>query len=95
MRNSSFSSVIMPLDDDEMMEIEEANEPQGRNGIVYAHLSWKDVNVMVTLNNGDTRNVLGGLTGYAEPGTFTALMCPSGSGKSTLLDALDVLLYAS
>ncbi|PHT46332.1 ABC transporter G family member 11 [Capsicum baccatum] len=88
MRNSSFSSVIVPLDDDVMMEIEEANEPQGRDGIVYAHLAWKDVNVMVTLNNGDTRNVLEGLTGYAEPGTFTALMGPSGSGKSTLLDAL-------
>ncbi|PHU15532.1 ABC transporter G family member 11 [Capsicum chinense] len=71
-----------------MMEIEEANEPQACNGIVYAHLAWKDVNVMVTLNNGDTRNVLEGLTGYAEPGTFTALMGPSGSGKSTLLDAL-------
>ncbi|KAF3640014.1 ABC transporter G family member 11 [Capsicum annuum] len=71
-----------------MMEIEEANEPQGCNGMVYAHLAWKDVNVMVTLNNGDTRNVLEGLTGYAEPGTFTALMGPSGSGKSTLLDAL-------
>ncbi|KAF3636322.1 ABC transporter G family member 11 [Capsicum annuum] len=88
MRNSSFSSVIVPLDDDAMMEIEEANEPQGRDGIVYAHLAWKDVNVMVTLNNGDTRNVLEGLTGYAEPGTFTALMGPSGSGKSTLLEAL-------
>ncbi|KAF3618484.1 ABC transporter G family member 11 [Capsicum annuum] len=88
MRSSSFSSVIAPLDDDVMMEIEEANKPQGRDGIVYAHLAWKDVNVMVTLNYGDTRNVLQGLTGYAEPGTFTALMAPSGSGKSTLLDTL-------
>ncbi|PHU15521.1 ABC transporter G family member 11, partial [Capsicum chinense] len=88
MRSSSFSSVIAPLDDDVMMEIEEANKPQGCDGIVYAHLAWKDVNVMVTLNYGDTRNVLQGLTGYGEPGTFTALMAPSGSGKSTLLDTL-------
>uniref|UniRef100_A0A3Q7H1F0 ABC transporter domain-containing protein n=1 Tax=Solanum lycopersicum TaxID=4081 RepID=A0A3Q7H1F0_SOLLC len=71
------------------MEIEEESEPQNANGIVVsAHVAWKDVNVMVTLNNGDTRNVLEGLTGYAEPGTFTALMGPSGAGKSTLLDAL-------
>ncbi|KAK4719555.1 hypothetical protein R3W88_017893 [Solanum pinnatisectum] len=87
--SSSLSSVITSSNDDVIMEIEEANEPQGHNGIaVYAHVAWKDVNVMVTLNNGDTRNLLEGLTGYAEPGTFTALMGPSGSGKSTLLDAL-------
>lgn len=57
-------------------------------GDVSAKLAWKDLTVMVTLSNGDTQNVLEGLTGYAEPGTFTALMGPSGSGKSTLLDAL-------
>lgn len=55
---------------------------------VSAKLAWKDLTVMVTLSNGETQNVLEGLTGYAEPGTFTALMGPSGSGKSTLLDAL-------
>ena len=57
-------------------------------GDVSARLAWKDLTVMVTLSNGETQNVLEGLTGYAEPGTFTALMGPSGSGKSTLLDAL-------
>lgn len=57
-------------------------------GDVSARLTWKDLIVMVTLSNGETQNVLEGLTGYAEPGTFTALMGPSGSGKSTLLDAL-------
>ncbi|XP_024992092.1 ABC transporter G family member 11 isoform X2 [Cynara cardunculus var. scolymus] len=57
-------------------------------GDVSAKLAWKDLTVMVTLSNGETQNVLEGLTGYAEPGTFTALMGPSGSGKSTLLDAL-------
>ena len=87
--SSSFSYVVTSSNDDVIMEIDEASEPQGHNGIVVsAHVAWKDVSVMVTLNNGDTRNILEGLTGYAEPGTFTALMGPSGSGKSTLLDAL-------
>ncbi|KAK4350675.1 hypothetical protein RND71_029988 [Anisodus tanguticus] len=50
---------------------------------------------MVTLNSGETQNVLEGLTGYAEPGTFTALMGPSGSGKSTFLDALSGRLVSN
>ncbi|XP_077247206.1 white-brown complex-like protein [Tasmannia lanceolata] len=57
-------------------------------GDVSARLTWKDLTVTVTLNNGDMQSVLEGLTGYAEPGSLTALMGPSGSGKSTLLDAL-------
>ncbi|XP_048424473.1 ABC transporter G family member 11-like [Pyrus x bretschneideri] len=64
-------------------------------GDVSARLTWKDLTVMVTLNNGETQKVLDGLTGYAEPGTFTALMGPSGSGKSTLLDALSSRLAAN
>ncbi|XP_074333148.1 ABC transporter G family member 11-like [Apium graveolens] len=57
-------------------------------GDVSARLAWKDLTVMVTLSNGETQNVLDSLIGYAEPGTFTALMGPSGSGKSSLLDSL-------
>ncbi|XP_017701239.1 ABC transporter G family member 11-like [Phoenix dactylifera] len=57
-------------------------------GDMSARLTWKDLTVTVTLGNGETQEVLEGLTGYAEPGTITALMGPSGSGKSTLLDAL-------
>ena len=64
-------------------------------GDVSARLSWKDLTVMVTLSNGETQNVLEGLTGFAEPGTFTALMGPSGSGKSTLLDSLASRLAAN
>ncbi|KAK7269009.1 hypothetical protein RIF29_21724 [Crotalaria pallida] len=64
-------------------------------GDVSARLTWKDLTVMVTLSNGETQHVLEGLTGYAEPGTFTALMGPSGSGKSTLLDALSSRLVAN
>ncbi|XP_043700169.1 ABC transporter G family member 11 [Telopea speciosissima] len=57
-------------------------------GDVSAKVTWKDLTVTVTLSNGETQKVLESLTGYAEPGTLTALMGPSGSGKSTLLDAL-------
>ncbi|KAH9616019.1 hypothetical protein KSS87_003211 [Heliosperma pusillum] len=64
-------------------------------GDVSATLTWKDLTVMVTLRNGDTQTVLEGLTGYAAPGTFTALMGPSGSGKSTLLDALSSRLASN
>ncbi|BFG36872.1 hypothetical protein CerSpe_231460 [Prunus speciosa] len=64
-------------------------------GDVSARLTWKDLTVTVTLSNGETQKVLEGLTGYAEPGTFTALMGPSGSGKSTLLDALSSRLAAN
>lgn len=64
-------------------------------GDVSARLTWKDLTVMVTLGNGETQKVLEGLTGYAEPGSLTALMGPSGSGKSTLLDALSSRLAAN
>ncbi|ONK56744.1 uncharacterized protein A4U43_C10F12300 [Asparagus officinalis] len=57
-------------------------------GDISARLTWKDLSVMVTLGNGDTQTLLEDLTGYAEPGTLTAIMGPSGSGKSTLLDTL-------
>jgi len=55
---------------------------------VSARLTWKDLCVTVALGPGKTQTVLDELTGYAEPGSLTALMGPSGSGKSTLLDAL-------
>lgn len=64
-------------------------DAQGVSGDdVSAWLTWKDLTVTVTTGSGGTQKVLEGLTGYAEPGTLTALMGPSGSGKSTLLDAL-------
>ncbi|XP_009110383.1 ABC transporter G family member 11 [Brassica rapa] len=64
-------------------------------GDVSARLTWQDLTVMVTMGDGETQNVLEVLTGYAEPGTLTALMGPSGSGKSTMLDALSSRLAAN
>lgn len=64
-------------------------------GDVSARLTWNDLTVTVALANGETQRVLDGLTGYAEPGSFTALMGPSGSGKSTLLDALSSRLASN
>lgn len=64
-------------------------------GDVSARLTWQDLTVMVTMGDGETQNVLEGLTGYAEPGSLTALMGPSGSGKSTMLDALSSRLAAN
>ncbi|KAJ1694137.1 hypothetical protein LUZ63_010835 [Rhynchospora breviuscula] len=63
-------------------------------GDVSARLTWKDVTVTVALGRG-MQTVLEGMTGFAEPGTLTALMGPSGSGKSTLLDALASRLAAN
>jgi ABC-type transport system involved in cytochrome bd biosynthesis fused ATPase/permease subunit len=57
-------------------------------GEVSARLTWKDLSVTVALGPGKTQTVLDELTGFAEPGSLTALMGPSGSGKSTLLDSL-------
>ncbi|BAF15289.1 ABC transporter G family member 11 isoform X2 [Oryza sativa Japonica Group] len=64
-------------------------------GDVSARLTWKDLSVTVALGPGKTQTVLDELTGYAEPGSLTALMGPSGSGKSTLLDALAGRLAAN
>lgn len=36
----------------------------------------------------DPRLLLAGVSGYARPGTLTALMGSSGAGKTTLLDVL-------
>jgi ABC-type glutathione transport system ATPase component len=53
-----------------------------------ARLTWMDLSVSVTNGRGESRTLLHGLTGYAEPGSMLAIMGPSGSGKTSLLDSL-------
>ncbi|KAL1803074.1 hypothetical protein ACET3Z_031721 [Daucus carota] len=61
-----------------------------RNEQGGAYLVWEDLNVVVPNfgSNGESKRLLQGLDGYAEPGKIMAIMGPSGSGKSTLLDTL-------
>lgn len=59
---------------------------EGRGDGVY--LTWEDLGVTVSDRKKGTREILQGLTGYAQPGELLAIMGPSGCGKSTLLDAL-------
>lgn len=68
---------------------------QEHDGDISAKLTWKDLTVVVAVSQGESRTVLDSLTGFAEPGSLTALMGPSGSGKSTLLDALSGRLAAN
>lgn len=72
-------------------EIMERENGGGRDAVEESKpcsLTWKDLSVMITLRNGKTHTILDHISGYAEPGTLTALVGPSGSGKTTLLDAL-------
>ncbi|KAK9428113.1 ABC-2 type transporter-domain-containing protein [Lipomyces doorenjongii] len=50
--------------------------------------SWRHVNYIISLDNGDERRLLCDVQGYSKPGTLTALMGESGAGKTTLLNAL-------
>ncbi|KAE8716363.1 hypothetical protein F3Y22_tig00110122pilonHSYRG00006 [Hibiscus syriacus] len=109
MRNSASHSVMMEIEPNKpagngmvvggLSSLSETLWPEKTNtefvGDVSARLTLKDLTVMVSLSNGTTQKVLEGHTGYAVPGTLTALMGPSGSGKSTLLDALSGHLTAN
>ncbi|PQP94882.1 ABC transporter G family member 15 [Prunus yedoensis var. nudiflora] len=60
------------------------------------YLVWENITVVAAQNlrNRATsrKQLLNGISGFAEPHRIMALMGPSGSGKSTLLDTLAVKL---
>ena len=54
-------------------------------------LAWRDLTYTVQLSaraGGGHKQLLMGITGYAQPGRLLALMGASGAGKTTLLDVL-------
>ncbi|KAF8036030.1 hypothetical protein BT93_C1905 [Corymbia citriodora subsp. variegata] len=91
--NGGFVMGLSPLS--QTLWRDRSHDVEFSSGDVLARLAWQDLTVTVTRRNGEAQKVLDGLTGYAEPGTLTALMGPSGSGKSTLLDALAGRLAAN
>jgi ABC-type multidrug transport system ATPase subunit/ABC-type multidrug transport system permease subunit len=51
-------------------------------------LTFEAVSYSVTLPDKSSKSLLCGISGFAKPGTMTALMGASGAGKTTLLDVL-------
>jgi ABC-type multidrug transport system ATPase subunit len=51
-------------------------------------LTFDAVSYAVTLPDKSSKSLLRGISGFATPGTMTALMGASGAGKTTLLDVL-------
>ncbi|KDO17090.1 hypothetical protein SPRG_15625 [Saprolegnia parasitica CBS 223.65] len=51
-------------------------------------ITFQDVWYTVKEKNGEDKHLLRGISGYARPGTITALMGSSGAGKTTLMDIL-------
>ncbi|ONH95200.1 hypothetical protein PRUPE_7G056400 [Prunus persica] len=72
--------------------IEGMIEEDKRSASAGKYLVWEDITVVApqNLRNDATsrKQLLNGISGFAEPHRIMALMGPSGSGKSTLLDAL-------
>jgi ABC-type multidrug transport system ATPase subunit len=51
-------------------------------------LTFEQISYSVTLPDKSSKPLLRGISGFATPGTMTALMGASGAGKTTLLDVL-------
>jgi len=67
----------------------EAIKPDPVDGVPReANLEFRHLNYYATLSNGEEKQLLRGVFGFAKPGRLVALMGQSGAGKSTLLDVL-------
>uniref|UniRef100_H3H7J5 ABC transporter domain-containing protein n=1 Tax=Phytophthora ramorum TaxID=164328 RepID=H3H7J5_PHYRM len=75
-----------PAEDDTIVSIRPAKEKH----FVPVTVAFKDLwyTVPDPSNPKDTIDLLKGISGYALPGTITALMGSSGAGKTTLMDVI-------
>eukprot|EP00644_Phytophthora_capsici_P001383 jgi/Phyca11/6218/fgenesh1_pm.PHYCAscaffold_10_\ len=75
-----------PTDDDTVVSVLPAREKH----FIPVTLAFKDLwyTVPDPANPKDTIDLLKGISGYALPGTITALMGSSGAGKTTLMDVI-------
>eukprot|EP00644_Phytophthora_capsici_P014687 jgi/Phyca11/11692/fgenesh1_pm.PHYCAscaffold_78_\ len=75
-----------PTDDDTVVSVLPAREKH----FVPVTVAFKDLwyTVPDPTNPNDTIDLLKGISGYALPGTITALMGSSGAGKTTLMDVI-------
>ncbi|KAF1323753.1 Abc transporter g family member 31, partial [Globisporangium splendens] len=82
---SGVSTITLAVDGDD-------NAAAGRRGIVPVALAFQDLYYSVPLPGGKSKDeeidLLQGVSGFALPGTMTALMGSSGAGKTTLMDVI-------
>ncbi|KAJ0393456.1 hypothetical protein P43SY_002930 [Pythium insidiosum] len=82
--SSQHSAKVLPVDTDENPIVNQ------RGYVTPVTLAFKDLwySVPDPSNPGKMKDLLKGITGYAAPGTMTALMGSSGAGKTTLMDVI-------
>lgn len=64
------------------------NASAERRAITPITLSFHDLRYTIVKPSGEKVDLLKGVSGYAVPGTMTALMGSSGAGKTTLMDVI-------
>ncbi|GLE01525.1 hypothetical protein PINS_up010355 [Pythium insidiosum] len=89
--DNNFALVTTPnaSSDDVILELQPTRRAVGRN-FVPVSLAFKDLwySVPDPANPKESIDLLKGISGFAMPGTITALMGSSGAGKTTLMDVI-------